>query len=105
MNIKKILIGAGHEIDEAENGEQCLEKMTSSQFDLISLDLLMPIKSGIDVLRELQGRDHPPTIVLSADIQATVRDEIESLGVEHFLNKPINKDEFLLKVEALVGNA
>lgn len=111
MNIKRILLSEGHEIEEAVDGVDCLHKLSENSYDLISLDLLMPNKGGIEVLAELktqaelEGKIIPPVIVLSADIQTSVREEIESYGVSDFLNKPVNKDPFLVAVNKVLDAA
>lgn len=111
MNIKKILLSEGHEIQEAVDGVDCLQKLSENSYDLISLDLLMPNKGGIEVLTELktqadnEGTTIPPVIVLSADIQTSVREEIESYNVSDFLNKPINKESYIVAVNKALDAA
>ncbi len=59
---------AGHEIEEAENGEDALRKIQKGNFDLILLDVWMPGMDGLEVLARLRTQGpHPPVIVMTAD--------------------------------------
>lgn len=93
-HVQKYLLEADHEILMAESGEQCLETLARESVDLVFLDLLMPGKSGIDVLTELKGRqDAPPVVVLTADIQESTKQKVFALGAVAFLAKPPTADQ------------
>ncbi len=84
-----ILKEAGHDISEAADGKECLERIASQQPDLLFLDLVMPELDGFGVLRELKAQGNPlPVIILSADIQQGVKQECLELGAAAFLHKP-----------------
>lgn len=97
--VSDYFIKQGHEVDTAENGKIALEKIENEEPDLMTLDLLMPDMTGVDLLKILHEKKLSKTqiIVCSADIQETVKEECLGLGAKHFLNKPI-KMEVLQKL-------
>lgn len=88
----RLLREAGYETVEAENDRQGVDRALELQPDVILMDMLMPVMDGIEALTELQQRGmNIPVIVLTADIQATVRETCLNLGAAGFLIKPVNK--------------
>jgi CheY-like chemotaxis protein len=86
---RKVLGPAGHELLEAVSGRDALAKIADRRPDCVVLDLLMPDMSGIELLEALGDRgDRPPVVVLTADIQESVREQCAGLGVSAFINKP-----------------
>lgn len=87
------LEGLGHQVETAENGSQALEKLRTSAFDLVLLDIEMPEMDGYQVLEScLQDpvlREIPIIMTSSLDELDSVVKCIE-LGAEDYLNKPIN---------------
>jgi len=95
----------GYEVLEAVNGIEGLEKISLNKPDLILLDILMPEKNGIEVLKELQGMQNKiPVIMLTSDVQNTTREECLSLGAQAFLNKPVNVEELLRIISLSLGD-
>jgi len=91
-----ILKEAGHDILEANNGNTCLEAVAEHAPDALFLDLVMPEMDGFGVLQALKDANyHIPVIVLTADIQESVKTECLELGAVGFLNKPPKTDEVL----------
>jgi two-component system alkaline phosphatase synthesis response regulator PhoP len=93
----------GHDVVMAHNGLDGLNMWKSENPDLIVLDLMMPALDGFQVLNQIREEDQRiPILVLSAKDQA--RDKVKCLkgGVDDYLSKPFNLDEFLLRVERLL---
>jgi two-component system response regulator FixJ len=93
---ESLLRRAGHEVQSFSTGEQLLETGVSDQTDCILLDLRLPGRSGIDVLRDLQqGGASVPVVMLSAhgDIPQAV--EAMKLGAVDFLEKPFRVEKLL----------
>lgn len=91
---KRILEELGHDVEEATDGSQALEKYALGQHDLVVLDMLMAGMYGLDVLVKLKELNPElPVIVATADIQRTTRDQVKAAGASAMLNKPVNKDE------------
>jgi DNA-binding response OmpR family regulator len=93
----------GHEVFHAENGAVGLELWEREQIDLVVLDLMMPIVDGHQVLRKIRSHDlKTPILILSAKDRAEDRVKALSDGVDDYLSKPFDLEEFLLRVERLL---
>lgn len=91
-----ILMGAGHAISEAGDGIECLRSIAENRPDVLFLDIVMPNMDGMAVLKELKDQgSQMPVIVLTADIQKTVKNECLQLGAAGFINKPPNEEQVL----------
>ncbi|MBF0234209.1 MAG: response regulator [Desulfamplus sp.] len=96
--VKRILSAQGYDVSEAENGLQAMEIIVASQsqVDLIILDLLMPEMSGMEFLEKMKVHGISlPVIVLTADIQHTVREKCIGLGASGFMNKPPDPEQLV----------
>ncbi len=94
------------EFVECENGAQCLEALSRQSFDLILLDLLMPVMDGRTTLGHIrQLSSPPPVVVLTAD--SSLRSAIEAVkaGAEDFIAKPYEIDELRLVVDKALATA
>jgi DNA-binding response OmpR family regulator len=80
------------------DGDQFMNAVATENFDLVFLDLLMPVKDGFQVLKELKTRKIPvPVIVLSAVTQRETVIRAFNMGVKSYLTKPIKPEDFLVK--------
>lgn len=93
----------GYEVQIAETGTAGLAAWKQWQPDLIVLDIMLPGVDGLSVLKSIRLEDERlPVLILSA--KSTPEDRIKGLesGVDDYLSKPFNLDEFLLRVERLL---
>ncbi|MBV1821914.1 response regulator, partial [Bacteroidales bacterium MSK.15.36] len=82
------------EIYYASNGEEGLEKYKELGPDFAIIDLLMPGMSGLELIEKIKGYDEEAKlVVVSADVQEKVREEVEDLGTNGFINKPLNEEK------------
>jgi two-component system, chemotaxis family, chemotaxis protein CheY len=92
--IRKILEELGHEVEDASDGAQALERYALNRHDAVILDLLMHGMYGVEVLQKLrQLNPSVPVIVVSADIQRTTRDEVKQAGAVAMVNKPVTREQ------------
>ena len=99
----KPLREAGYELVEANDGNEGLAAMAEHHPDCIITDLLMPNLDGIGFLAALKERgDTTPTLVLTADIQDSKRQQCLELGARGFLFKPVAKDQLLAEIAEIV---
>jgi DNA-binding response OmpR family regulator len=94
---------AGYEVLEAADGPGGLRIATSREFDLLLLDMVLPGKPGLDILREVRNvRPTLPVIILSA--RGEERDRVNGLklGADDYVVKPFSVDELLARVEAVL---
>jgi DNA-binding NarL/FixJ family response regulator len=89
---------------EAEDGAETIERVPGAEVDVLLLDVRMPKKSGVDVLRELSAIDAlPPTLVLTTfDDTAVVLDAIRS-GARGFLLKDISYQQLMNAIRAIAA--
>ncbi|MFD0892273.1 response regulator transcription factor [Luteolibacter ambystomatis] len=97
------LSAEGYRVRSAENGEEGLEIACTETFDLVLLDVMMPVLDGFSVCRELRKRGRLfPILMLTAKGQ--VDDRVEGLdnGADDYLVKPFSLRELLARVRALL---
>ncbi|MBL8828690.1 MAG: response regulator [Planctomycetaceae bacterium] len=100
-----VLRGAGHEVVEAVNGTQGLERLASESFDLVVSDLLMPGCDGIEMLRQIRASGNSvPVVIGSADIQESTRRICEELGIAGFLHKPVHGVDLLARIQTILAS-
>jgi DNA-binding response OmpR family regulator len=94
----------GFEVLLARDGAEGLMRAERDAPDLIVLDVVMPRRSGIQVLNRLRRRPlHSPRIILmTANDEQRHRDFAESKGVDAFIPKPFDIGQMVLKVELLL---
>ena len=94
-----------YEIVEAHDGDQSVELARSCDPDLIVLDMMMPGRTGLEVLAELRAEDRfaeTPVVMLTARAQAQDRLAAVEAGVSRFLPKPFSPLELASVVEELL---
>lgn len=100
--ICKVLSDNGFEVDKALDGEDGLRKAQDNEYELILLDLMLPKKSGEELLGELRKTKQTPAIVLSAKNEVINRIELLRLGADDYISKPFDVDEVILRIEAVL---
>ena len=100
--IGKALAAEGFTADLADDGEQGLKLAVAPHYDAIVLDIMLPARDGLSVLRELRGRRVlTPVLLLSARGQVAERVEGLNAGADDYLAKPFALDELIARVRAL----
>jgi len=97
-----ILKRNGYEVQCALNGLEGYELAMNNEYSLILMDLMLPLKSGEEILRELRTRKNTPVIVLSAKNAVSNRIELLRLGADDFICKPFDIDEVILRIDAVL---
>ena len=107
LNIKvarRALDSFDFEIDECENGQICLDKIRSgNQYDLILMDIMMPVMSGetaIKYLKEIEGFN-TPVVALTADAVAGAREKYLEEGFIDYIAKPFSRDQIKEKLDII----
>jgi signal transduction histidine kinase/CheY-like chemotaxis protein len=92
------------EIVEAVNGLEALEKLAQQAFDLVLLDVHMPVMDGCETIRRIRAANEPwsalPVIALTADAMEGDRERFVAMGMTDYLAKPIDRRLLLAKVDA-----
>jgi PAS domain S-box-containing protein len=102
---RRLLAGAGFAVEIAENGEIAVERASAYLYDLILMDIQMPLMDGLVATREIRnlerqrGDRRVPIIALTANAIEGYRDKCIESGMDDFLTKPIKKDRLLETVD------
>lgn len=95
-------------VDLHEDGATALDKITSSTPDLVILDMMLPGRSGMEILRDLRaidGFEGLPVLMLTARGQSRDRELAEQVGVSRFMTKPFSNVEVVTAVRDLVAQS
>jgi len=86
-----------HEVVIANNGVEAIERFRANKFDVILMDIMMPVMDGIEAtvkIREIERLDHiewrTPIIALTANTMDNDRDKCISYGMDEFMAKPFD---------------
>ena len=95
----------GYEVVPALDGRQALDRLRETSFDLVVLDLMLPLLDGFEVCRQVRARSSVPIIMLTARA-----DEIDKvlgleLGADDYITKPFSVREFRSRVKAVLRRA
>lgn len=105
--LEAILNGQGYEIETAQSVKEAHMIIKKEPVNLILLDLLMPRVSGYDFLKEIKNNDATksiPVIIVSAVADAENKKKSIEMGALDFVNKPIDIQEFIAKVDSVLKN-
>jgi two-component system response regulator QseB len=100
--VRRALEKSGHPVDWVQDAAGAEAALLGEPYDVVLLDLGLPDKSGLDVLRDLRRRGrHVPVVILTA--QDAVRDRVAGLdaGADDYLVKPFDLDELAARVRAV----
>jgi DNA-binding NtrC family response regulator len=101
----ELLLGSeGYAVDLAQNGAEGLHKLETRGYDLVLLDLMMPDRSGMDVLREVRDRDHETPIFLIT-AYGSVEAAVNALkrGANDYFSKPWDNEKLLVEIERMIA--
>lgn len=92
----------GYETIACREGKSASDTMKKGGFDIILMDLMLPYKSGEELIKELRGVSDTPVIVLSAKSMLETRLEALRLGADDYILKPFDLNEVLVRIEVVL---
>ena len=98
---RSFLEGAGAVVEEAENGDVSVQKAATGRYDLIFMDLQMPVMDGYAAAQTIRATGHGrQTAIIALTADSTIRDQsrFDASGMNGFLSKPLQKDRLLAEV-------
>ena len=97
--MKRNLMMVGHQVDQAYDGKEAMDKIKKNAYDLILLDVMMPFYSGFEVMEQIQG---VPTIFITA--KDSIEDKVHGLtsGAEDYLVKPFEMLELIARINIVL---
>lgn len=100
--MKEFFAEAGHLLDSANNGPDGLARALGGTYDLVLLDVMLPIFDGLTVLQQLRRRKDLPVIMLTARVHKDDRILGLNSGADDYLPKPFDPDELLARIKAVL---
>ena len=92
----------GHQVLEAANGQEALDLCQKEDFDLLILDVMMPVMDGFTALKEIRTFSQVPVLMLTAKGDEFDRIIGFELGVDDYVVKPFSSREIMLRVQAIL---
>ena len=106
MYFDAVLKSNGYTVTVAKNGEDALEIMDKEHIDLVVLDIMMPKMDGYEFTRALRECDNNlPILMVSAKQMPVDKNKGFAVGTDDYMTKPVNQDEFLYRIKALLRRA
>ncbi|MDP4158131.1 MAG: response regulator [Bacillota bacterium] len=92
-----------YQVDEAENGRAALELFQQNQYDLIILDYMMPVLTGLEFIEKInKDKQNTKILMLSAKSQQVEQEKVLKAGADYFMSKPFSPSQLLEKVEEIL---
>ncbi|MCT4589265.1 MAG: response regulator [Carboxylicivirga sp.] len=96
----------GFKIDIANHGKEALEKLNVGSYDLVLMDLMMPIMDGLETTvaireKEKVSHEHIPIVGLTANTYDADREKCLSFGMDEYMTKPFDLQEFFRNLKKL----
>jgi len=104
--LKAVLQAENYTVLTAENGRAALDVMEQEHIDLVVLDIMMPQMDGYEFTRTLrEGRNNLPVLMVSAKQLPEDKHKGFLVGTDDYMTKPIDEEEMLLRIKALLRRA
>ncbi|MFK7901300.1 MAG: response regulator [Nitratireductor sp.] len=110
MLVNAALKKAGAKVTHAENGQLAVDAFKQAKFDLVLMDMHMPVMDGCEATKQIKEyenaldiKSNVKILALSADDQADSKAKAFEAGMEGFMSKPINPNELISTIEAKLG--
>lgn len=106
---KKILSIQNYEISSVKNGQQVLEALEAEPFDIILMDINMPVMDGIECTEKIRSLEDEvkskiPIIAITGNARNLSLEEYQEIGINEFLQKPLNFDQLVTLVKELTSD-
>ncbi|HSF55598.1 MAG TPA: response regulator [Algoriphagus sp.] len=105
---KNVLAFDNYQMKAARNGKQVLELLEKEAFDLILMDISMPVMDGVECTKQIRALSDPtksklPIIAISGNIHNYTPEEFRRLGFDDFIQKPLDYDKVLATVKKFLS--
>ena len=106
--VELMLAAAGAEVISVENGQQAVDAWRAGAFDVVLMDLRMPVMDGLDAIRAIRkaegaGLPRAPIIVISANTSVTDVKASAAAGADRHIGKPLRADELFEAISGVLG--
>jgi len=93
----------GHEVEQAADGRQALARFVDRTFDVVLVDVYVPLMDGLEVCRRMRSRSQVPILMLSTNTDPILREMALRNGANAFLSKPLEFDGLLAWVRTMIA--
>jgi CheY-like chemotaxis protein len=105
---KKILEMKNYKITTAKNGQKVLDLLEKDNYDVILMDLNMPVLNGIECAKQIRKMSDPtkaniPIIAISGNVHNYTEGDFKAVGINEFVPKPLNFDKLVDIVDSYVS--
>ncbi len=100
--LAEYMASEGFHVESVHSGNAALARLREDTFDMTILDVMMPEKSGLDVLRELREFSNTPILMLTARGEEVDRIVGLEIGADDYVGKPCNPREIVARVRAIL---
>jgi CheY-like chemotaxis protein/HPt (histidine-containing phosphotransfer) domain-containing protein len=105
---KRLLVQRGHRVTLAENGRKALDLVAKRAFDLVLMDVQMPVMNGLEAAAAIRERErgtgrHVPIVALTAHAMRGDRERALAAGMDTYLVKPVQREMLFATVESLAA--
>lgn len=98
--LSNVIGEAGFETKSAYTGIDGLNEIKNNNYDLILLDIMLPYKSGDEILKEVRAFSDVPIIIISAKDMVGIKIDLLKLGADDYITKPFDIDEVIARIES-----
>ncbi len=98
--LAEVLVNAGYDIYQVYTGTDGINEIKTRQYALIILDIMLPYKSGDEILKEVRGFSDIPVIIISAKDMIGTKIDLLKMGADDYITKPFDLGEVAARVEA-----
>lgn len=100
LMLAEALINAGYDIKSVFTGTDGIGEIKNHEYDLILLDIMLPYKSGDEILKEMRQFSETPVIIISAKDMIGTKIDFLNLGADDYITKPFDLGEMVARVES-----
>ncbi|MFZ5987135.1 MAG: response regulator transcription factor [Bacillota bacterium] len=97
--LAEVLIREGYEVCSVYTGTDGLNEINTQEYDLILLDIMLPYKSGDEILKEVRKLSDIPVIIISAKDMTGIKIDLLKMGADDYITKPFDLGEVVARVE------
>src|ERR1041384_6913017 len=102
--LELLLTSEGYTVELAQNGTEGIQKIESRNYDLVLLDLMMPDRSGMEVLQEVRQRDREtPIFMITAYGSAEAAVSALKLGANDYFSKPWDNEKLIIEIDRMIA--
>lgn len=98
--LAEVLTNAGYQVQSVYTGTDGIWEIKNHEYDLVLLDIMLPYKSGDEILKDMRSFSETPVIIISAKDMVGIKIDLLKLGADDYITKPFDLGEVVARVES-----